>query len=359
MKVKDVVFKFEEQNDEFSFKEKINVLEDEKLIKVLGKENIKNEDSSLIMLSMNNLPVYDVIQLKINVAETGVFLVNFSKEEFTEEIRKEALQKIGELKDNITPTKETQINKIKKLLIILDKYKPIYVTYRSKQDIQIEVEDFNNISNETDFSFPIILLKNKKKKEHKKIHITIPNIFKKEKKEKVKKDKPVKAEVQKTPKAKKEKVKVEKAPKVRKEIVIDFPLFSFDYLWNTVFALSLGFSIPVAIYEVLNNDLISIALFAMAAIFIAIGYVSDYNTLYRKRVERYKGLKYWLLLYVLIGGAIGLAVGYVVAKFGLKTNNEINYSLILYISIPSSIVVSLAGIPASKLINLIIKKIKK
>lgn len=97
----------------------------------------------------------------------------------------------------------------------------------------------------------------------------------------------------------------------------------------------------------------------MTAIFIGIGYVSDYSTLYRKGVERFKGLKYWLLLYVFIGVAIGLAVGYVVAKFGLKTNNEINYSLILYISIPSSIVVSLAGIPASKLINLIIKKIKK
>lgn len=345
MKVKDVVFKFEEQNDEFSFKEKINVLEDKKLIKVLGKENIKNEDSSLIILSMNNLPVYDVIQLKINVAETGVFLVNFSKEEFTEEIRKEALHKIGELKDNITPTKETQINKIKRLLIILDKYKPIYATYTSKHDIEIEVEDFNNISNEIRYSFPIILLTNKKKKEHKKIHITIPNIFKREKKEKVK--------------TKETKVKVEKTQIAKKEIVIDFPLFSFDYLWNAIFALSLGYAVPVAIYEVLNNDLISIVLFVMTAIFIGIGYVSDYSTLYRKGVERFKGLKYWLLLYVLIGAAIGLAVGYVVAKFGLKTNNEINYSLILYISIPSSIVVSLAGIPASKLINLIIKKIKK
>ena len=88
MKKQPLVLKFEEENNEYIFDNKINVIENKKLVENLEKENIKNENSSLIFKSMNNLAIYDVIQLKINLSDTGVFLVNFEKDKLTESISK-------------------------------------------------------------------------------------------------------------------------------------------------------------------------------------------------------------------------------------------------------------------------------
>lgn len=372
MKVKQIIFKFEEDKNEFSFDENINVLENKKLIRSLSKENIRNQNSSLIILSMNNLPIYDVIQLKVNLSETGVFLVNFSKEEFTENIREDAIKKIKELKDDSTPTKEIQIEKIKKLLKILDEFHPIYATYRSKDDINVEPEDFNKIGEEITWSYPLIIL-NIIKKPTKQISIQVPDFsalkklwaklitwvkkvkLPKVKKERVKKVKPEKIKKEKPPKVKKEKVR----RTFEKKIIIDFPLFTYDYLWNGIFSLSFSFTILVATYQALDKNSICAAIFALGVLFLAVEYFSIYSTLYKKNEEKFKLLKYWLLSYLLVGAAIGLIVGFVIAKNVLKAVNPINYGKLLAISIPSTLGLSLLGIYFAKLISLIIKKIKK
>lgn len=337
MKVKQLVFKFEEDKNEFVFDQQLTFIEDKKLIKTLEKENIKNEGSSLIIKSMNNLPIYDVIQIKINLSETGTFLASFDKSKIDEKVREKLLAGISSLKDGVEPTKDTQIKKIKNLLVILDRYNPIYVTYKNGDDIQIDKESFNEIVETTLFAYPLLILK-KKEEKTKEIHIN----FLKHKK------------IKKT-----EETQSEDSKKPRKEIVIDYPLFNFDYLFNALFCLLFSFGVLVSIFELINKESISVFLIIITVIFLGITYFSVYSTIYKKHVEKYKGLKYWILLYLGVGTAAGLAIGYIVAKFALKTENEIDYNLILAISIPSSIVLTLISIFPAKLINLISKKLKK
>ena len=57
MKLNELVFKFEEDKNEFSFSENLCLIDNKKLIKNLSRENIKNGNSSLIIKSMNDLGI--------------------------------------------------------------------------------------------------------------------------------------------------------------------------------------------------------------------------------------------------------------------------------------------------------------
>lgn len=336
MENEKLVLKFEENDDLLEYENKVILIEDKKLINDLGKENIRNGNSSLLIKSLNDLPVYDVIQLKINVAETGVFLASFSKDKIDEKVREELLNKIKELKDDVTPTHETQLAKINKLIAILNEYLPIYISFRNYGDIKVTFDELKDL----EVSSPLFLL------------------FKPEKPKKIKpvKEPKPRKEIKFNFKKLKIKFKLPKFPKIH----IDFPLFTVDYLFCGIFPLLFGFGIVTGIYEVLNDQSISIFLFIIAGLFLGITYYTVYETLYKKGKLNYKGLRYWLLLYIFIGAAIGIVVGFVISKFALKDEVEsINYGLMMAIGAPSSAVVSMLSIYASMLINLIVKKIKK
>ena len=64
MKTNELILKFEDKEEVFNFADKINKIDNEKLVKILGRENVKNSNSTLIIKSMN-LPIFDVIQFKI------------------------------------------------------------------------------------------------------------------------------------------------------------------------------------------------------------------------------------------------------------------------------------------------------
>ena len=84
MKKKTLVFKFTDSNKEYLFEDKVFVIEDKTLIENLEKPSIKNSESKLVIKSLNDSHVSDVIQIKVNMSETGYFLVNFSKDSLNE-----------------------------------------------------------------------------------------------------------------------------------------------------------------------------------------------------------------------------------------------------------------------------------
>lgn len=444
MKINELVFKFEEDKNEFSFSENLCLIDNKKLIKNLSRENIKNGNSSLIIKSMNDLPIYDVIQLKIRLDDTGSFLVNYSKENFTEEKRESLINKIKELKDNEEPTLEKQKVKISKLIGILNTSNPMFAVFRQNGDINIGFDDFKEL---TQSSFILLIIKNKEKavkttekpepiKEiipEEKVNndedisetvvikplkdvkytgnIVTPHPFVKNKgkilKENVdyvvycddaepgeattviefigKYSKTTQVELKfnivlkkvREKRYVKEKVlakitscfgsikdALKKKPKKNKnkhKVVIDFPLFSFDYLFVGLFTLLFGFATYAGIFELIIKESIAVFLIILAAIFLGVLYFSFYSSTFKKRSERYKNLKYWLLLYVFVGAAIGTVAGYVITTFAITIPEDAvtNLPLLLEISIPSILVLSFISPFTSKLINLIFSKIKK
>ena len=389
---------------------------------------------------MNNLPIYDIIQLKVNVCDTGTFLVNFDKESFTSEIRENLILKIKELKDDVEPTFETQTNKINKLIKILNEVEPLYCVFKSTGDVELTFDDFKSLEKT---NFILVVLKRK-------VHAPKPVVTKepiKEVKSPVLKAKSEEIEqndisesviieplepilytgskitphpivknnkklleenkdylvycndinvgeatatiefignysetsqmeiyfeiVSVQPKAQKEnrirkdrfkefKNKLSKISFSFKKPVLNFPKFSFDYLFLSLFCMLFSFGVLTGIYEILNKQSTAAFLLVLAFIFLAVGYYSAYSIIYKRYKEKYQGLKYFLLIYTLLGSAIGLALGYIISKFALTQEaEELNFNLLITISIPVSLVVPSLSIFFSKLINLIIKKIKK
>ena len=333
MKKQPLVLKFEEENNEYIFDNKINVIENKKLVENLEKENIKNENSSLIFKSMNNLAIYDVIQLKINLSDTGVFLVNFEKDKLTEETRKNLIEQISKLKDNVEPSFTTQINKIKKLINILNKYNPIYITFLNDGDIKIGLVNLNKMFAKTPLKFPILILEKKQKN--------------------------TKTHVIKLPKLRKNKTIKNNKSKKNKEIVIKFPLFSVDYLFATIFAALLSFGIFAGIFGVITNEVISTFLFIVSTLFFGVECYVMYSCIYTKHIEQFKGLKYWLCLYLLVGLAFGTLISFLVCKFSLTGELPVDYMLIFEIATPVTIALLIITIFVAKLINYLTPKVIK
>ena len=435
--VKEVIFKFEEDENEFSFSENLSFTNDLKLVKTLMRENIKNGDSSLILKSMNNLPIYDVIQIKINLLDTGTFLANFDKENFDEETREKLISDIKKLKDDVEPTLQTQKKKISKLIKILNKANPLYVTFRQHGDINITFDDFKTLEST---SFMLIVLGEKEKEpilpKIKAIFVkakeSIKNILpKKEPKQEAQKEsvpqdiskslviKPIKdvnftgevakpnvvvkvglnklvenkdyvvytddisvgnataviefiGDYQKTPQFEleykiipavlKPTQTVEKYEKTKKERrkVLDFKLYTADYLFVSIFSLLFSFGIYTGVYEALAKQTISVFLFILSVAFLGVLYFSFYSTIYKRRVERYKNLKYWLLLYIAVGAGLGLLFGFFISSKAMKLPEDviINNKILNSISIPTSYVLALLSPLNSIGINFVLIKIK-
>ena len=113
------------------------------LQKVLTKPNYENEDSPFVFV-MNEgekeTPIYETIQVKINIKDVGELLVNFQKDKFTDEIRKELLKNLSSLKD-INVKEEGNLEK--KLVSVYEflKETPVYFAIFSIMHRYNEVEE--------------------------------------------------------------------------------------------------------------------------------------------------------------------------------------------------------------------------
>ena len=328
-----LVLKFKDQEQEYSFENKVSLIEDKKLLQVISKPNIKNQDSSLLIKSLNDTHISDVIQIKINISETGFVLASFSKETLTDETRTQLLEEIGKLKNTEAPTKENSLQKTQDLLVILNNFHPIYAVFSNTGDIKLSIDELNEI----ELFFPLLVLAQPERK----------MIFK------VKKDK----EDNKEPK--KEKVEREKPQKERKEYP-PFALFDSDYFFVLFFALLAAFSITASVFELMNEEGIAAFLIVLAVILTITLVISVTSVIYKKGELRNPWLRYYLGIFVLVGAVIGVVGSYFVCKFLLKTEIEnFDYRKMMLISSLISLVL-LASLSLSRLANLINKlRLKK
>ena len=324
MKNSFLVLKFKDKPMEYSFGSKISFVNDKKLCESLSKTNIKNTDSELLIHSLNDINISDVIQVKVNMAETGTFLVNFEKDSLNEEKRNELLKEIGSLKSEETPTQETQLKKTKDLLAILNKYEPIYVSFANTGDIKI---NFDNASIDRP-EFPFLVLQNTKKK-------FVLNLRKK--------DKPIKGE--------EKPVEKNYAP---------LSLFETEYIFILLFALLGSFGITGTVFEIMNKQMIAIFLGILALAFIVVEAIAMQSSTYKKNKLINPYVRYYLAIFIAVGIAIGIVAGYFISKGLLKTEIEnFDYKKMLIISIAVSIPAMLSSLFTSIFVNFLNKKFKK
>ena len=340
MENQNLVLKFKDQEQEYSFENKVTLVEDKKLIQNLSRPNIKNQDSSLLIKSLNETHISDVIQIKINVVETGAFLVSFEKDSLPEETRAKLLEEIGKLKNTDAPSKDSSLQKIKELLGILNIYQPIYATFSNSGDIKIEISDIDQF----ELNFPLLILAQPQRKMIFKVGKTKEE-EPKEEKAKAKKEKPAKPG-----KVRKEKVHKEYKP---------FALFDSDYFFVLFFAFLGAFSITASVFELMNKENIAIFLIILAVILTITLVIAVTSVIYKKGELKNPWLRYYLGIYVLVGLIIGVVTSFFVCKGLLKTEIEdFDYKKMILISslVSASL---LASLSLSRLANLINKLILK
>ena len=327
----NLILKFKDQEQEYSFENKVNIIEDKKLLQNLSRPNIKNQDSSLVIKSLNDTHISDVIQIKINVAETGSFLASFNKELLTDELRTNLLEQIGKLKNSDAPSKENSLKKVQDLLGILNSFAPIYATFSNTGDIKIENEELSNI----ELSFPLLVLNQPERK----------MIFKIGKQNK---DNPEPAEKPKT--EKKEKEHKEYSP---------FPLFDSDYFFVLFFAFLGAFAITASVFELMNKEGIAAFLIILSVALTITLVIAITSIIYKKGELKNPWLRYYLGIFVLVGIILGVVGSFFICKFVLKTKIEnFNYNKMILISslISAALLLSLS---LSRLVNIIFKKIRE
>ena len=74
MRKKTLVLKFDKQDYEYRFEDKVFVIEDKKLVENLLKPNIKNQEATLFIKSEGDIHISDVVQLKVNVGEAETMM---------------------------------------------------------------------------------------------------------------------------------------------------------------------------------------------------------------------------------------------------------------------------------------------
>ena len=328
--MENLIFGFKEKETEYSFENKVFVVSDKALIENISKPNIKNQNSSLVIKSLNDLPVFDVVQIKVNVAETGHFLVSFNKETFNEEQRTELLKEIGTLKSDETPTVDSQFKKIQDLLGILVKYQPIYATFANTGTIKIEQLKLEQI----EVSFPLLVLNLPKKK----FSIMVGRTKKE--------------------KAPREEKKNDTQPKEKEVVNYEpFDLFSVEYLFIFLFSLLGSFAVAAAVFELMNKKGIAAFLIVLATVFAITLVIAVRAAVYKKTKLKNPWLRYYLVIFIVLGIAAGIVSSYFICKGVLKTEIEnFEYKKMMLISIPIAVVTMLSSIETSRIINIFFKK---
>lgn len=251
------------------FGKQVNIVEDLALSKELGTENIKNEDSTLIIKSMSDTQIADVIQIKINLTAVGTLLVNFNKEALKEDERKIIFEALSNLKNKEEPTQKTQTEKFSKILTIINKYKPEYITFLNKGNIKIDVKE---VAKTTKWSFPLLVLTIPEKK---------PSIFSKNK-------------------------------------IFNEKYFAGDYVFCSLFALLVSFAFTSGIHVLLTKQNIATFLLILAFVFAGIVCYICYKILIP---EKDKKLKFVMMIYSAVGWLVGLAAGIIVSKYLLANES--------------------------------------
>lgn len=321
-----VVFKNKNTNHEYSFNNGVCFIQDKKFAKELVKPNYKNSESPVVIKSLNDLSVADVIQIKINLENTGCFWANFEKSLLNEEKREKLLKELRNLKSEEETTKSSQTKKAIKIVKILEKYAPIYVVFNNFDSTKITLNYFNM----QELSIPVLFLP-----QHKKLLLNLEpkHVFKKPLKQKEKKEKKVYAPIE---------------------------LFCMDYFFIFLFSLFCALASVTAVFEIMNKQGIGVFLIILVIAFIVTEAIAMTLTIYNKGKEKNPYLRYYLSIFILVGVVFGVVAGYFISKNLLKTEIEnFNYNKVVLISTLISSFSLLSSIGTSIFINKIITRIKK
>lgn len=335
MEINILIIAQNNSTEKFEFNNKINLVTSTLLSNDLLKENYNLEDSPFVIESNNNLALKDTFQLKIKIAQTGIMMVYFDKETISDEQKQNLFNEIKTLKDGVTPTFETQKEKIKKVVEIIAKYNPIFTTYFNNGDFVFSSHTLEELLVESEFSFPIL--------------IAVPSVEFEEKLEKEKKNKPAKAK---------------KEPKEKSAESYSFveALKCTDFIFFGIFSAFIAFGSIISGFEIKNGEGIAVFLIVLSVAFFGVLTYAAYKSYKEKDLFQYK-LKNLIIpaSYVLVGIALGILIGFLVTTFVVKPKEgiEIKITQLLLIGGAIALASSILALALPKPISLLINKISK
>ena len=335
MEFRQLIITQKDTQQRYVFNNRVNLVVSTDLSDELLIPNNSELETSYLIESEENISLKDVFQIKINIASTGVMMLNFKKDALTEEQTQQFVQDLNALKDGVEPNEETQKAKIVKVIEIAEKYNPLFICYANTGDFIFTRSTFEGLLREKELSFPILILLN--------------SLDFAEKIEKSSKKKGTK----------------KSTPKVKKSggTKFDFSaLKNLDFVFFGIFSLFILFSLIVSIFEFQNGEAIAVFLVVLSVIF----YATLVYAVYRASSEDDDFYKSWKKLvipvvYIFIGNGLGVLAGFLVCKYALKVNEgkEINYTLVYALPIIISLVVTLASLWSAIPLRPLIKKIRR
>ena len=336
MEFKQLIISQKSTSQRFIFNNKVNLVSSTLLSDELLKPNYDLTDSDYVLESGGSLPLSETFQIKVRIAQTGILMLYFKKDALTPEQKEELIKKIGELKDGVEPTNESQKAKIGNVISIASQYCPLFVGFANNGDFIFTRLTFEEILNGKDIAFPVLVL------------LTSLG-FTDEIASKKKKVKP-----------QKQTQKVSKGKFDFSSIIAD--LTNMDYIFFGVFSLFILFGLVLSIFEIQNQDALSIFILVLSIVFIATLYFAVYKSS-KDEVKYEISLKKLAVpaIYIVIGSTLGVVLGYVITTFVIKVKDDIiiNYALIYVLSIVIGFLVTLASLFSPLVIAPIVNKLKK
>lgn len=325
-----VTFKKTNSDETFVFNERLSRVKNKLLFRELLVNHPLNEDSLVLPVLENE---EELVRIKVHVANVGSFYFDFIKSSI-EEKREELFNKISELKEVEDPFEKT-----KKLILLVDKYEPLYALFDDLDKNSFPYENLEKIYELKSLNTPLLAFYHADLKKPKKIHE--PLVLQEE-----------------NPK--------EKAPKEGKEpffkkawasIVHFFKLlgvkiangwFVFiswfewksDYIFYFIFSMLYSFALLAGIVWTLNGDGLAAFFYTMTALFIV-------TCIYATYVQR-KDTKDWKVtvqneltpnLILFAGLAAGTVASFFTSQSIIKIpeGQTLDFMLALWITIGASV----------------------
>lgn len=335
MEFRQLIITQKDTQQRYVFNNRVNLVVSTDLSDELLIPNNSDVETSYLIESEENISLKDVFQIKINIAQTGVMMLNFKKDALTEEQKQQFVQDLSALKDGVEPNDETQKTKIVKVIEIAEKYNPLFICYANTGDFIFTRSTFEGLLRDKELAFPILILLNSLD---------------------------FAAKTEKSPKKKGAK---KSTPKEKKSggTKFDFSaLKNLDFIFFGIFSLFILFSLIISVYEFQNGEAIAVFLVVLSVIFLA----TLIYAVYRASAEDDDFYKSWIKLivpiaYIIIGNGLGVLAGFLVCKYALKVNEgkDINYTLVYALPILISLVLTISSLWSAIPLRPIIRKLKR
>ena len=310
MEFRQVIISQNNSSDNYIFNNKVNLVTSTVLSDELLKENYNLGDSPFVISSSNNLALKDTFQIKIRIQDAGIMMVYFDNVGFEQEKKEQLLNEIKTLKDGVTPTQETQANKIVRVLEIIGPYQPLFVAYLNRGEFIYTSSSLNELLKDKELDFPLLLL--------------IASLNYVDSPSKTKDGKPVKEK---------------KVKKVSNEKFSYLEAFkSIDFIFFGIFAMFIAFGSVISGFEIKNGEGIAVFLIVLSVAFFFVLTYAVYKTYKDDGLFQYK-IKNMVapVVYIIIGIALGIVIGYLITTFVMKPKEvdgepiEVNIPLLLVI----------------------------